>query len=106
MREFGWKQMHMERLQYLYGEDYRRWLGKHRDDRALYCRLYEAIEAGLRSLPTEPNAYIKAAVSEQIKRDRETMDKIVKIFQRREKMYAEAAALAAEGGAVKEAAQA
>ena len=90
MKEFGWRKMHLERLRYLYGEEYRRWAGKHEDDRAVYCKMYEQIEGALRSLPAEPNLYVKNAVGAKIKADRETLDRIKAVFKKRERSHKEA----------------
>ena len=90
MKEFGWRMMHLERLRHLYGELYRTWNGKHTDDREVYCRIYESIEAGLKSLPAEPNTWVKVAVGTKIKTDRETLDRIKAVFRKRERSYKEA----------------
>ena len=88
MKDLGWRKMHLERLRYLYGEEYRHWNDKCHDDRAVYCRLYENIEAGLRSLPLEPNNWIKTAVNAKVKADYKRMDQIKAVFARREEKAA------------------
>ena len=81
----SWKTLHLERLQYLYGEHYRRWNGKQKDDRELYCRMYEKMEAALRSLPAEPNLYVTVAMDEKLRKDRETLDRIAAKYRRIER---------------------
>ena len=81
-----WRKMHMERIRYLYGENYRRWKGMYKDDRERYCDLYESMEAALRSLPAEPLNYVAVAMDAKLRQDRETMDRIAARFKRIEKI--------------------
>ena len=83
IKQASWREKHLERLRYLFGENYRRWNGKHKDDRALYCDLYESMEAALRSLPAEPVKYVQVAMNEKMAADRKRMDRIVKAFEAR-----------------------
>ena len=85
VKQASWREKHLERLRYLFGENYRRWNGKHKDDRALYCDLYESMEAALRCLQEEPIGYVAAAMDAQLRKDRNTMGRITEKFKILEK---------------------
>ena len=79
--EITWKQMQLRRLGYMYKRYVTAWEGKHNDDRDVLCRTYRMMEAAIKSLPAEPELYVKAAMNEKMRSDRKMMDRIVKVFE-------------------------
>lgn len=81
-RGASWKQKQIHSLKYTYGRLVERWEPEnHMDDRGVFCRTYQMMLQGLRSLAGTPDLYIRVAVGERLRQDRAMLDRIVRAFE-------------------------
>lgn len=77
-----WRDTKIKNFELLYGTSYRQykeyieanpWCN---DDRTVYIKIYDGVMEGLKSLPEQPNNYVRIAMFHEINRDRERMNRI------------------------------
>lgn len=86
MKDFkqNWRDSRIYYLERRYGDKYNEWKDKdYHDDRIIYCNIYRLQLEALQSLPADPLNYICVAMNEHMKRDRESMNRIIEEFKDR-----------------------
>lgn len=79
--EMNWKEQKIDYLQMLYGRLIKKYsLNEYRDDRKLFCNIYNMIVEAVNSLPDEPNNYVCVAMNKHINEDLEVLDRIKENF--------------------------
>ena len=77
----SWKKMQAHALAYNYGRLAERWQSEeHRDDRDVYVRTYHMMMTGIKSLMAHPDLYVRVAMGEQLRKDRDLLDRIARAF--------------------------
>ena len=79
MENKTWKTFKMDYLKYKYEKQAEEWKDYH-DDRRLFSNIYYQIIEAIETLPEEPVSYIAVAMNNEIKKDREMLDRIAKRF--------------------------
>lgn len=70
----------MSILKNLYAKEYREWNGKYKDDRQLYCNLYEMLVEALEVLSDIENNFIWCAFNKEFREELKIMDDIRERF--------------------------
>lgn len=79
-----WKEWKLFYMHQFFGKKYEEWKGRgYRDDRRVFCIMYDKIMEALNSLPEEPNLYVVVAVNNRMVEDFETMKSIKSVFKDR-----------------------
>lgn len=79
MKNDTWKTAKMEFLKFKYEKKAEEWKEYH-DDRRVYSNTYYQIIKAIETLPEEPNNYVCVAMNNEINKDREMLDRIMKKF--------------------------
>lgn len=84
-RGASWKQRQVHALNFRYGLRAAKWKAEgHADARDAFVRRFAAMIRGVKSLPANPDSYVRAAMEEKLARDRTELDKTIRGFERRE----------------------
>lgn len=79
----NWKTEKLACLEKLYGERASEWSNIYPpvdDDRRVYINTYNAIVEGIKSLPDEPNTFVRCAVNKYLVGERKLLERIAKRF--------------------------
>jgi len=79
MKNDTWKTAKMEFLKFKYEKKAEEWK-EYLDDRRVYSNIYYQIIKAIETLPEEPNNYVCVAMNNEINKDREMLDRIMKKF--------------------------
>ena len=70
----------MNLLKNVYGKKYHEWNGKYKDDRQLYCNLYEMLVEALETMKNIKNNFIWCAFNKEFKEELRIMHDIEERF--------------------------
>ncbi len=76
----SWKQRELDYMEFMYGEEIKKYEG-HKDDRQIYINIYNIIIEALNTLPEEPVTFIKVAMNHHIDEDKKVLDSIKEEFK-------------------------
>ena len=79
MENETWKTLKMNFLKFKYEKKAEEWKDCH-DDRRLFSNTYYQIIEAIETLPEEPVSYVAVAMNNEIQKDREMLDRIIKRF--------------------------
>lgn len=80
----SWKKKTIKQIESLYGGAYSEFKGHDDTNRRLYVHKIDVIMRSLESMQDEPETYIKGAMEEQIKRDKDVLDKLMNEIRKKE----------------------
>lgn len=84
-RGTSWKRLQLHALNYRYGLRAAKWKAEgHADDRDVYVRTLAMMVQGVKSLPANPDIYVRVAMAEKLRRDMLELDRIARKFEGRE----------------------
>lgn len=79
MENKTWKSFKLDFLKFKYEKKAEEWKDCH-DDRRIFSNTYYQIIEAIETLPEEPVSYIAVAMNNEIQKDREMLDRIIKRF--------------------------
>lgn len=84
-RGASWKQRQVHALNYRYGLRAAQWQAEGQtDDRDVYVRTLGMMVQGVKSLPANPDIYVRVAMAEKLRRDMLELDRIARKFEGRD----------------------
>lgn len=82
-RGTSWKQLQLHALNYMYGIRAAKWKAEgHTDDRDVFVRRFGMMIQGIKSLPANPDIYVRVAMAEKLGRDQLELNRIIANFER------------------------
>ena len=79
MKKRNWREARLHSMEIQYCTIYDLFKG-HDDDRRVFCNTYDQIERALKSLPEEPDSYVKVAMWRKMCEDKALLDRIYSKF--------------------------
>lgn len=86
MQDFrnNWRDSRLYHLRFKYEKYAKKWIEEQRkDDRGLFCSIYEYMIEALESLPENPHNFVCVAMNHHMKEERATLDNIIERFKDR-----------------------